>query len=184
MSARVNANNLKQLMKDIKQNWTQSPGDALWRCGNGTLEILWSGEEGTMETYSTGESWRIRITGAAMRNLIQALPSVGDLTLRVNTMESQLELGMFSIPCEVLQPPVVQLAPATPSALELLVLNRKHEDETLARTGEGLAQSIAVTEAKLHDSVTDAAEALAWLDIDEAQLRAWIERRLSERTAA
>ena len=120
MTISVRASELRQCLKMLKRNWADAPGDAEWRCWDGILEIRWAGEIERVRTMNPSESWRVCVPGTAMRNLVQTMPAEGTLTVGIDMAANRLELGMFTLPCEIVHAPMQTVVPGNATPFELL----------------------------------------------------------------
>ena len=180
MTVSVRASDLRQGLKMLKRNWADAPGDAEWRCWDGTLEIRWAGEIERVPTHNPSESWRVCVPGTAMRNLVQTMPAEGTLNIGINMETNRLELGMFTLPCEIVHAPMQTVVPGNASPLELLRLKRKYGQAILQRAGQTIERDLAAAAARMAQSIHTATQALNGLGISENQLKSAIEDQLQE----
>jgi hypothetical protein len=115
-----------------------------------------------------------------MRNLVQTMPAEGTLTVGIDMAANRLELGMFTLPCEIVHAPMQTVVPGNATPFELLQLKRKYGQAILQRAGQTIERDLAAAEARLAQSLHTATQALNWLGISEEQLKATIDEQLQE----
>ena len=167
---------LAQLFAQLRKFGRGPRGDAGWVFDDGTLESEWAGVALTVPVQGE-QRLSIRVGAKNMNGIVRApLPKIDTLVVAVEN--DSLSLGSFSVPCQVRERPVPQLLPMAARPLDVALLPYKHHAEEIADAG--LDDRVADVQKREARSVTAAAEALAWLGVQEKHVAAWVEEHLSK----
>ena len=167
---------LAQLFAQLRKFGRGPRGDAGWVFDDETLEIEWAGVALGVPAQGT-EQGSVRVDAKTMSAIVRApLPKIDTLAIAVEN--DTLSLGTFSVPCQVRERPVPQLLPMAARPLDVALLPYRHTAGEI--TDAGLEDRIADVQRREARAVAAAAEALAWLGVQEKHVVAWLEEHLSK----
>jgi hypothetical protein len=172
----VDARLLGETLRRLQKLGGRTPGPGILRATPGALEVEWKGGAEILDADGSS-SFAVRVDAKVMAALAGTLTRDGKVRVCLRGPD-RIAFDTFVARCVLLsRETTTGLLPVQATPYDVLMLAYRHSANEIRDAG--LEREVQEARASMEQSLTEAAEALAWLGVRRDLLATWLEAHLA-----